>query len=219
MMTPETEPKATDYVVLKSEDEQCESYILQSLPSSRSSRNFKLCSLAMGLLIGFLVQEATLAANVVILEVWGDEFAHTSRKQIILFSLAWSFVTSALAIIMLGFLRALLSAFFRSLPVDSRAFHLTEKIHNEMVENLEVLFVIGALVGVSLAWVVTDMFLGMHPQINISLVTLGLALLWCKAVMSCRSQEEEQNFDGNALEKEEADNLFSSPTEEPIMVV
>ena len=131
----------------------------------------------------------------VILEVWGEEFAHTSRNQIILFSLVWSFVTSALAIMMLGFLRALISSFFRSLPLEARAVHLAEKIHSDMIENLEVLFVIGALVGVSLAWVVTDMILGMQPQVNISLVTLGMALLRCKAVMSCRSRDEENEKD------------------------
>lgn len=212
-MTTEASFSNTDYVVLKSEDEECESYILHSLPSLQSARNFKICCLSVGLLIGFLVQEATLAANVVILEVWGEEFAHTSRNQIILFSLAWSFVTSALAIIMLGFLRALISAFFRSLPIEPRVLHLTERIHHDMIENLEVLFVIGALVGVSLAWVVTDLFLGMKPQVNISLVTLGMALLWCKAVMSCRARDEVEDSD------EDEDDLFLSANEDPILIV
>lgn len=207
---------STNYVVLRSEDEEHESYTLQTLPSPKSSRTFNVCCLSVGLLIGFLVQEATLAANVVILEVWGDEFAYTSRTQIILFSLAWSFVTSALAIVMLAFLRTLLTNFFQSLPVESRAF--AETIHNNMIENLEVLFVVGALVGVSLAWVVTDLFLGMKPQVNISLITLAMALIWCRAVMSCRAREEVKEMHKEAEESEEESGLFLSP-DEPIMVV
>lgn len=209
--------RSTDYVVLCNEDEDCESYLLQPLPSSAATRKFNTCCLFVGLLIGFLVQEATLAANVVIFEVWGEEFAHTSRNQIILFSLAWSFVTSALAIIMLGFLRALVSNFFRALPVEARAFGVAEALHNDMVENLEILFVIGALVGVSLAWVVTDVFLGMKPQVNISLFTLGMALLWCRAVIACRSRDEETSE--AEIEKSDEGYHYSAPTLDPVMVV
>ena len=210
---------STNYVVLHSEDEDCESYILQALPSAKSSRKFNICCLCAGLLVGFLVQEATLAANVVILEVWGEEFAHTSRTQIIFFSLAWSFVTSALAIIMLGFLRSLVTSFFQALPLQAEYFDLAQSIHNDMVENLEVLFVIGALVGVSLAWVVTDLFLGMKPQINVSLVTLGMALLWCRAVMACRTREEVNIGLKDEEGKLKGQDHGFAPLQEPILVV
>jgi F0F1-type ATP synthase assembly protein I len=207
----------TDYVALKSEEDENDCYTLAANPSAKSTKKFNMCCLIVGLLIGFLVQEATLAANVVILEVWGEEFAHSSRSQIILFSLAWSFVTSALAIIMLGFLRALVSNFYLSLPAEARSSEHAENLHNDMVENLEVLFVIGALVGVSLAWVVTDMFLGMKPQVNISLVTLGMALLWCRAVMSCRSRNE--GTDKIEDEVEESKEGMTIETRESIMIV
>ncbi|CAB9522940.1 expressed unknown protein [Seminavis robusta] len=184
-----------------------ENGIAPNQPLPHASRNFKISSVSVGLLIGFLVQEATLAANVVILEVWGNEFAHTSRKEIVLFSLLWSFVTSAIAIILLGFLRSLITAFYQTLPMDGRTQQQTENIHKNMLESLEVLFVVGALIGVSFAWVITDLFLGMQPQINFSIITLGLALLWCKIVVSCRAQTEE-------LEEEE-----TGSQEKPLLVV
>ena len=89
------------YVVLEDEDEEQIDEIYLMHPN-RASRNFKISSLAVGLLVGFLVQMTTLGANVVILEVWGNEFVNTSRNDIIIFSLVWSFVTSAMAIITMG---------------------------------------------------------------------------------------------------------------------
>jgi F0F1-type ATP synthase assembly protein I len=162
----------------------------QHVLSSAASRTFRICSILVGVFVGFLVQEATLAANVVILEAWGHQFANTSREEIILFSCLWSFVTSAFAIILLGLLRAMMTSFFRAMPADSKFLEQNETIHRTMMETLEITFVVGALIGVSLAWVITDVFLGMQTHIKFSIITLGLALLWCKIVVSCRPQQE-----------------------------
>jgi hypothetical protein len=179
----------------------------QYVPSSTASRTFQICSISVGLLVGFLVQEATLAANVVILGAWGHEFVNTSRKEIVLFSLLWSFVTSAVAISLLGLLRAMMTSFFHAMPTDVRSLNQTETIHRTMMETLETMFVVGALVGVSLAWVLTDVFLGMQTQIKFSIITLVLALLWCKVVVSCQSHpesefEEEANIEDVAYKPE-----------------
>jgi len=219
MMTSHKE-LSTQYFLLKSEDGQGENYLLLDAGPVSVSRNFKICSASVGLLVGFLVQMTTLGANVVIWEVWGDDFANTTRKEIIAFSLLWSFVTSAIAIITLGFLRALLSSFYRSLPIQRGLHDLTEKVHDQMLECMEILFVVGALVGVSLAWVVTDMLLGMQPQINFSVSTLALALLWCKAVFWLRYRDAAQPDDDADDEFDDDDDLFVSPKgEQPIMVV
>lgn len=181
------------YVALEDEDEE------QVEQSTLASRNFKISSLAVGLLVGFVVQMTTLGANVVIVETLGEGFVNTSRNEIIVFSLVWSFVTSAMVILVLGFMRALVTNFFLSLPINGSVRNTAETICEDMIENMEVLFVIGALVGVSFAWVATDMFLGMQPQINFSLITLGAALLWCKGVLWCwsrgRYQDDDEYFD------------------------
>ena len=177
------------YVALEDEDEE------QVEQSTLASRNFKISSLAVGLLVGFVVQMTTLGANVVIVETLGEDFVNTSRNEIIVFSLVWSFATSAMVILVLGFMKALVSNFFRSLPINGSVRDTAETICEDMIENMEVLFVIGALVGVSFAWVATDMFLGMQPQINFSLITLGAALLWCKGVLWCRSRGRHEDDD------------------------
>ena len=195
------------YMYVALEDEEKE----QIEQSALASRNFKISSLAIGLLNGFCVQMTTLGANVVIVETLGEDFVNTSRNDIIVFSLVWSFVTSAMAIIALGFLRALVSNFFRSLPIQAKMRDTAEILREDMIENMEVLFVIGALVGVSFAWVVTDMFLGMQPHIKFSLITLGTALLWCKGVLWCRSrgryEDDDEYFD---YENEQFGNSSSS---------
>jgi len=159
----------------------------------------------------------TLGTNVVILEIWGDSFIKKSRGDIVLFSLIWSFVTSALAILMLFFLRALVSNFFRSLPLKESMRDSSESILQKMIENLELLFVIGALVGVSVAWVATDMFLGMRPQVNFSLVALGISLVWCRGVLWYRSfceSEDRQTVE----DKEEEDQTNNYGTYTAVIV-
>ncbi len=55
----------------------------------------------------------------------------------------------------------------------------------EMVLQMKSLFVVSALVGISLAWTMPDVLLGLRAQIVYSLVTLVVALVWCKIMMIC----------------------------------
>jgi hypothetical protein len=60
----------------------------------------------------------------------------------------------------------------------------------EMVLHMECRFVVGALVGVCMAWTMTDLLLGMKAQILYSLLTLLIALFWCRVMMHCFSFKE-----------------------------
>ena len=55
-----------------------------------------------------------------------------------------------------------------------------------------ILLVVGALVGVCLAWTMTDLLLGMKAQIMYSLVTLGVALFWCQIMIKCFVSSERK---------------------------
>jgi hypothetical protein len=55
---------------------------------------------------------------------------------------------------------------------------------------MECRFVVGALVGVCMAWAATDVVLGMSGQIVYSLGTLAVALAWCKFMMWCFAPRE-----------------------------
>lgn len=209
---------SSHYVVIN-EDEESESYQFQDFaaPSTRISRNFKTSSVSVGLLVGFSVQMTTLGINVLILDVRGQEYSQMSQKDIAAFSLVWSFMTSAMAIAVLTCVRALATSFIGLLPIEPNKLQLTEAIQNEMIQTMEFLFVVGALVGVTLAWIATDVLLGMEPQFNYSIVTLSTALLWCRGVWWFHSQQKYQAVAEN--DDDEAD-LFLPPTKRnAIMVV
>jgi hypothetical protein len=144
---------------------------------------FKFSALLLGLLVGFFIQFSTLGANFLVITLWGEDMVTKSKTDIIIFSLLWSFFTSAMAIVILGFLRNLVTITYAA--VGGRCADLLE----EMVLHMECRFVVGALVGVCLAWTMTDILLGMRAQIVYSLVTLVVALFWCKIMMLCFSTE------------------------------
>ena len=65
---------------------------------------------------------------------------------------------------------------------------------------------VGALIGVCMAWALTDMILGLSVQIVYSFVTLFVALGWCRLMMCCFACEDE------ALVQQEEEEKAASST-------
>jgi hypothetical protein len=118
-------------------------------------------------------------ADFLVITIWGDEVVTKSQTDIVVFSLMRSFFTSAMAIVILRFRRNLLTVLYSA--VAGRSQDLLE----EIVLHMECRFVVGALIGVCLAWTMTAIILGMRAQIVNSLATLVVALFWCKIMMVC----------------------------------
>lgn len=186
---------------------------------------FRSSALILGLIVGFFIQFATLGANFLAISFWGEDVATQSKFDVIVFSLLWSLLASALAIFILGLLRALVTVSFqaamatlqqqheqqqrlqreyditshntmeRGAAVDMTAREDVNDFYDEYLDNLtlhlECRFVIGALVGVCLAWTLTDFLLGMQAQIIYSLATLAVALCWCRAMVLCFATVEK----------------------------
>jgi len=152
---------------------------------------FKISSLVLGLLVGFFIQFSTLGANFLVITIWGEETLSKSKRDIVIFSLLWSFFTSAMAIIILGFLRTLVSITWSVVVRKEQA----EELLDDMILHMECRFVVGALVGVCAAWTLTDLMLGMRAQILYSLVTLCVALFWCRIMMLCFAASESKKHD------------------------
>jgi hypothetical protein len=165
---------------------------------------FKLSALLMGVLVGFFIQFSTLGANFLVINIWGEDILNKSRNDIVCFSLIWSFFTSAMAILVLAFLRNIVSIAYVSVMQKSQA------MVEEMVLHLECRFVVGALIGVCTAWTITDALMGMQAQIVYSMATLGVALMWCRIMMSCVGnnsrvssfEDEEEREDYEQAQKE-----------------
>lgn len=154
--------------------------------------SFKTHSLILGLLVGFFVQFSTLGANFLVIALWESDLIAKSKSEIVMLSLIWSAFTSCMAMLTLGFLRSVITIVFRaSLP---RSHTNGEAILEEVVLHLECRFVVGALVGVCMAWTVTDVLLGMNIQIVFSMVTLVVSLMWCKLMMYCFTKDGESSI-------------------------
>jgi hypothetical protein len=149
---------------------------------------FKYSALCFGFLIGTFIQCSTLGANFLAVNVYGQELVNKSKREIVLFSMVWSLITSGMAVIILGFMRNIVTATFNVVLQGVPAKHLSSRDHmetrlEEMIVHMECRFVVGALIGVCVAWTFTDYVLGMQAQVVYSGITLVLALLWCKIML------------------------------------
>jgi hypothetical protein len=150
---------------------------------------FKTSSLVLGLMVGFFIQFSTLGANYLALSYMGESILSVTQRDLILFSLFWSLLTSTMAILVLAFLRSLISSTYQGEDVE------------DIVLHMECRYVIGALIGVCTAWAATDVALGMTGQVVYSFITLVVALSWCRLMMwffasplkSRRNDEESED--------------------------
>lgn len=132
---------------------------------------FRLSSLVLGLVVGCFIQMSTLGANYLIISIWGEDVILNGQRDIVIFSMLWSLVTSTTAIVILAFLRNIVSVSYDGEDIE------------DVILKMECRFVVGALIGVCGAWAATDVFLGMPAQILYSVGTLVVALAWCHMMM------------------------------------
>jgi hypothetical protein len=148
---------------------------IKKLPVDLSQ--LKKYSLFVGLLIGCFIQFSTLSANYIAIAVWGDVTSY--QQNVLFFSLLWSFFISALALVILVILRNLVM----TMCYSSREHEDENDAMENLILHVECRFIVGALVGVCMAWTVTDLALGMTAQIIYSVGTLAIALVWCRGIM------------------------------------
>jgi hypothetical protein len=151
--------------------------------------SFKKSALLLGVLIGVLIQLSTLGANYLVMTttIWGgrggadDDYRNKSSNQdITMFTIIWSVFISALTIIILFFLRNIVSIAYLS---------VLKKSHQEMVEEMilqmECHFVIGALIGICMAWALSDALIGLKTYCGYSIVILGVTGTSCRVMTTC----------------------------------
>ncbi len=143
---------------------------------------FKTSSAIAGVLGGFFVQFSAFAANLLVVDLYGLDPAELcqSERFLLLTSLLWSLLTSALVTAQLCLLRHLVASSFQAAGGPEGS-----EVEQDLVEHLETRFMMGSLVGLSLGWTVVDAMLGLSMQIGYSLLILVMALLWCRLLMAC----------------------------------
>jgi hypothetical protein len=163
-------------------EEQSSAPAVPTLVNPTILSQFKTCSMFLGLFLGFFIQLTTLGSNFLLVTSAGVEHGgfHVvlkTRGDLILFSLTWSLFTSMMAILVMFLLRAMVTLTHNSTGLQAE-MHL-----EHLLSNLECRYVMGALMGVCLAWAVTDIMLGMRGQVVFSLIALVVSLIWCKATI------------------------------------
>jgi hypothetical protein len=107
-----------------------------------------------------------------------------SGKKVVLFSLAWSSLTSIAAYLFFGIFWSIV------LYMNQESVHFNELSSDAfMVDVLEYHYALGVFLGFCLACTVTDVLHGM-PWFSV-LSTLGIALLWAKLMMWFASKNSD----------------------------
>jgi hypothetical protein len=147
---------------------------------------FKFSSLLLGLLVGYFIRFSILGAIFLGITIFGKYAFTKPATAIVGFRLLWSFFASAITIGILGFLRNLVS--FAYSEVGGRS----KDVLDVMVFRVESRFFVGATVGFCLGcWTITDSLLGKRAHTVYSLVTLLVALFWCKIMTMCFATENK----------------------------
>jgi hypothetical protein len=140
--------------------------------------HFKFSSVLLGLFVGFLSQFFALAVHFLLITVWGEDVVTKSKTRVVVLSLLCSLSFLVVTFAILGLFRNLVAITYSAIGGRSK------DLHEEIVSYMECGFVLGALVGISLAWTMEAVLLSMRAQIVYSYVTvLVVAFFWFKIMM------------------------------------
>ena len=176
---------------------------------AQSLWQFKTFALLLGLLIGVFIQFSSLGANYLVEQVaWlhnhnnnnsnsgdgssGDDDDDEPLVPRWGFTLLWSMGTSTVGVLLLMTLRSLMLAITSSNRCTSTtvAAGMPQQQQHQPVVLLLLLvmechFAVGALTGVCLAWMGTDVVLRSPRHLMHSCITLVVALGWCQLLVYC----------------------------------
>jgi hypothetical protein len=157
-------------------DAEEEDHRLQEMVFSRIKFSYRLS----GLLVGFFSQIFTLGGNVLVITIWGKDAAIKTKTDIFVVGPLCIFFFSAIVFVISGFLRNRVAITYSAVGGRSK------ELLDEMVLYMESDFAVGFLVGLSLAFTMAAVRLGMSAQTVYFLVALlVVAFFWYKILIMC----------------------------------
>jgi hypothetical protein len=155
---------------------------LTKFQSESMHGEFKFKGICIGLLVGFFIQFSSLGASFLLDALYGENHSRViTKKELLSFSLAWSFLFGTMGVMILLLLRELVLMVWQQQQKTSATLDWMERL----CLDLEFYFAVGCLLGVNIAWVLTDLGLGFKAHIIRSLLTLFAAAVWCKVLAHC----------------------------------
>jgi len=143
--------------------------------------------------MGCLIQVSSLAAHYLLLHMYfgvndgshNENDNHNKKMVVVFISVFWDLLTSIMGVAVVPLVRRIVRLMWSAQqgrsPVMASNDDLSED-ENDFLFQFEAFFSMGALVGVNLSWVITDVILGLHSLIMKSFFTLGASLMWCLIV-------------------------------------
>ena len=165
---------------LLSEDDDADIHSIDPSEKEREGKDKTAYLLGAGFFFGVLLQVSTLGVNSCILRLWETGYLPRTKYDVIVVSLLWSAATGGISLAVMRFLRRTLL----SKPCIYRYPHVS--VDDETVLMVEEYrFVVAALMGICLSWCVMDIGSGDLRDLYTMLVTLGVALGCCRALVWC----------------------------------
>lgn len=215
------------------------------MKNDNNIKSFQITCLILGFLIGFFIYLSTLGAEFVGIILWGRSLLTKTQFQLLIFSLVWNTMTTTLAVLVMYMLRTLITSTTTILLLSTTRSTLDDdeeeaeeeedddndeneenNINNnnelflqELLIIMESRFAIGALIGICIAWNISNVILGMKPQIISSCFILFIACLWCHCTFHyfgittttsttpTTTTSTTTNEDKEEVEKDTMDNL------------
>jgi len=163
---------------LLSEDDDADIHSIKSSEEESEGKDKTASLLGAGFFFGVLLQVGTLGVNSCIIKLWETGFLPRTKYDVIVASLLWSAATGCISLAVMRFLRRTLL----SKPCSDRPPHVS--VDDETVLMVEEYrFVVAVLMGICLSWCVMDIGRGDLHDLCIMLVTLGVALGCCRALV------------------------------------
>ncbi|CAB9524444.1 expressed unknown protein [Seminavis robusta] len=182
---------------------------------------FKVCSILLGFLVGVFIYLSTLGAEFIAVMLWGKEILAKTNSELVFFSLSWNLATTIIALVILSTLRRLVASVFLSVVGRSRTSENAEDVLAELLSYLEGRFAVGALVGICISWNITNIVLGMRPQLMQSCIIMAVACLWCRVTLTLLGQTDHALIYDRSEEEEDEEQqkeiVFEDDKTEPLL--
>jgi len=159
--------------------------------------SMKRAAFGLGFLLGLVVQGFTLCANVVIAWYMAKRQVETkSDNDTSGLFLAWTFLSTSTALLVLWHVRKLVTSIFWHVHAPSNGADGEDgkTVLAILLDHVEHNFVGGCLVGVGVAWIASDYFLGISMISAHSLVLFVLGMFcWYTGEPDHKVKEKDEN--------------------------
>lgn len=152
--------------------------LLDEDDTNETQPNVRAPAVLLGLLVGIIVQLATVGINVLVLATFGTDMLQRNRMLAAGLPIIYNIVTLLFVYTLLAIVRNLLKSANQQgrQSNDQKRLQEDDRISKSILAQFEGNFVLGALMGACMHWLVADLLLGMSSRAFSALLPLNIIL-------------------------------------------